>query len=112
MGYSYVETFVYTQGSFYGCSRTEFKDLVEKNGMRFLGSMTFFNPLNKTEKEIKKWWKKTISDHLEAGVKYLSTSNNALQNIKSLEELNNIPQESSATETVLSPDSLIVYEEF
>ena len=71
MGYSYVETFVYKKGSFYGCSPTEFKDLVEKNGMRFLGSMTFYNPLDKTEKEIEKWWKKTISDHKEAGVAYI-----------------------------------------
>ncbi|MEL6442349.1 MAG: DDE-type integrase/transposase/recombinase [Cyanobacteria bacterium J06621_8] len=31
---------------------------------------------------------------------------------KSLEELHNIPQESSTTETALSPDSLVVYEEF
>ena len=87
MGYSYVETFVYKNGSFYNYSPTEFKDLVKKNGMRFLGSMTFFDPINKTEKEIKKWWKKTISDHLEAGIEYLSTSNNALQNIKFLAEL-------------------------
>jgi sugar phosphate isomerase/epimerase len=87
MGYSYVETFVYREGSFYDYSPTEFKDLVEKNGMRFLGSMTFFDPVDKSEKEIKKWWDKTILDHKKAGVAYLSTSNNNLKNIKSLSQL-------------------------
>jgi len=87
MGYSYIETFVYKEGEFYGYSPTEFRALVEKNGMRFLGSMTFYNPVNKSKKEIKDWWNKTILDHKKAGVAYLSTSNNNLKNIKSLSEL-------------------------
>ena len=87
MGYSYIETFVYKEGKFYGYSPTEFRALVGKNGMRFLGSMTFYNPIDKTEKEIEKWWSKTILDHKKAGVAYLSTSNNSLKNIKSLSEL-------------------------
>jgi sugar phosphate isomerase/epimerase len=87
MGYSYVETFVYKEGSFYGYSPKEFRALVEKNGMRFLGSMTFYNPIDKSEKEIENWWNKTISDHKEAGVAYISTSNNDIKNIKSLEAL-------------------------
>ncbi|MDX6746619.1 sugar phosphate isomerase/epimerase [Polaribacter sp. PL03] len=87
MGYSYIETFVYKEGKFYGYSPKEFRDVVEKNGMRFLGSMTFYNPVNKSEKEIEKWWSKTILDHKKAGVAYLSTSNNNLKNIKSLSEL-------------------------
>ncbi|WP_218597719.1 sugar phosphate isomerase/epimerase [Polaribacter sp. NJDZ03] len=87
MGYSYIETFVYKEGKFYGYSPKEFRDIVEKNGMRFLGSMTFYNPIDKSEKEIEKWWNKTILDHKNAGVAYLSTSNNNLKNIKSLSEL-------------------------
>lgn len=87
MGYSYVETFVYKEGSFYGYSPKEFRALVEKNGMHFLGSMTFYNPIDKSEKEIENWWNKTISDHKEAGVAYISTSNNDIKNIKSLEAL-------------------------
>ena len=87
MGYSYVETFVYKKGSFYNYSPTEFKTLVEKNGMRFLGSMTFYNPIDKSEKEIENWWHKTILDHKKAGVAYISTSNNDIKNIKTLEDL-------------------------
>jgi len=87
MGYSYVETFVYKKGFFYNYSPTEFKALVEKNGMRFLGSMTFYNPIDKSEKEIENWWHKTILDHKKAGVAYISTSNNDIKNIKTLEDL-------------------------
>ena len=87
MGYSYVETFVYNNGSFYNYSPTEFKELVEKNGMRFLGSMTFYNPIDKSKKEIENWWSKTILDHKEAGVAYISTSNNDIKNIKTLDDL-------------------------
>ena len=87
MGYSYVETFVYKEGSFYNYSPTDFKELVEENGMRFLGSMTFYNPIDKSEKEIENWWNKTISDHKEAGVEYLSTSNSKLKTLRLLEEL-------------------------
>jgi sugar phosphate isomerase/epimerase len=87
MGYSYIETFVYKEGKFYGYSPEEFRELVEKNGMRFLGSMTFYNPVNKSDKEIETWWNKTISDHKKAGVAYLSTSNNSLKKVKSLSEL-------------------------
>ncbi|ARV15665.1 sugar phosphate isomerase/epimerase family protein [Polaribacter sp. SA4-12] len=87
MGYSYVETFVYKKGSFYNYSPAKFKELVEENGMRFLGSMTFYNPIDKSNKEIEKWWRKTILDHKKAGVAYISTSNNDIKNIKNLEDL-------------------------
>ncbi|WP_282080110.1 sugar phosphate isomerase/epimerase family protein [Aquimarina algiphila] len=88
MGYSYVETFVYRDGSFYGYSPEEFKATVEKAGMQFLGSMTFFDPENKSDDAlITNWWNNTIKDHIAAGVEYLSTSNNNIKNIKSLQEL-------------------------
>jgi len=88
MGYSYVETFVYKEGSFYGYSPEEFKAMVEKAGMQFLGSMTFFDPENKNDNTaITNWWTKTIKDHKIAGVEYLSTSNNKIKQITTKAEL-------------------------
>lgn len=88
MGYSYVETFVYKNGRFYGQTPKQFKAMVQKSGMSFLGSMTFFDPVNKNDDvQIKTWWNKTIEDHKIAGVEYLSTSNSKIKNIKSLKEL-------------------------
>lgn len=88
MGYSYVETFVYKEGGFYGQSPEQFKAMVEKAGMKFLGSMTFFDPENKNDDSaINAWWNKTIQDHKLAGVEYLSTSNSKLKVIKTIKEL-------------------------
>ncbi|MBJ7880657.1 sugar phosphate isomerase/epimerase family protein [Gelidibacter salicanalis] len=88
MGYSYVETFVYKNGGFYGQSPTQFKAMVEKAGMKFLGSMTFFDPENKNDDAaINTWWTKTIQDHKKAGVEYLSTSNSKIKNIKTIKDL-------------------------
>jgi sugar phosphate isomerase/epimerase len=88
MGYSYVETFVYKDGGFYGQSPTQFKAMVEKAGLKFLGSMTFFDPEDKNDDAaINAWWNKTIQDHKIAGVEYLSTSNSKLKGIKTIKEL-------------------------
>ena len=88
MGYSYVETFVYKNGGFYDQSPTQFKAMVEKAGMQFLGSMTFFDPEDKNDDvAIHTWWNKTIQDHKKAGVEYLSTSNSKLKGIKTIKEL-------------------------
>jgi sugar phosphate isomerase/epimerase len=88
MGYSYVETFVYKEGGFYGRSPEQFKVMVEKSGMKFLGSMTFFDPEDKNDDAaINTWWNKTIQDHKKAGVEYLSTSNSKLKGIKTIKEL-------------------------
>lgn len=88
MGYSYVETFVYDKGTFYGMSPTEFRNLVEVNEMQFLGSMTFHDlPAADGWEGAIKWWSKTIDDHVTAGVKYLTTSNNQLKSLKTKAEL-------------------------
>ncbi|WP_166425798.1 sugar phosphate isomerase/epimerase [Paraglaciecola sp. 20A4] len=88
MGYSYVETFVYNDGTFYGMSPTEFRTVVEASGMQFLGSMTFHDlpDTDDWEKNLK-WWSKTVDDHQEAGVKYLTISNNQLKSVKTKAEL-------------------------
>ncbi|MDU0356208.1 sugar phosphate isomerase/epimerase [Paraglaciecola aquimarina] len=88
MGYSYVETFVYDDGAFYGMSPVEFRDLVQANGMQFLGSMTFHDlPTDDNWQSALKWWAKTIDDHVLADVKYLTTSNNQLKTVKTKAEL-------------------------
>ena len=88
MGYSYVETFVYDKGTFYGMSPTEFRNVVKANGMQFLGSMTFHDlPAADDWENALMWWSKTIDDHVDAGVEYLTTSNNQLKLVKSKEEL-------------------------
>ncbi|SFC06892.1 Sugar phosphate isomerase/epimerase [Algibacter lectus] len=88
MGYSYVETFVYREGGFYGYTPEAFKAVVKKAGMRFLGSMTFFDPADKNDDvAIKFWWNKAIQDHKKAGVEYLSTSNIKIKSIKTIKEL-------------------------
>ncbi|MGJ8694009.1 MAG: sugar phosphate isomerase/epimerase family protein [Thalassotalea sp.] len=88
MGYSFVETFVYDNGTFYGMSPTEFRNLVEANGMEFLGSMTFHDlPAADAWENALQWWSNTIDDHVAAGVEYLSTSNNQLKSVKTKAEL-------------------------
>jgi len=88
MGYSYVETFVYDNGTFYGMSPTEFRKVVEAQGMKFLGSMTFHDlPTADSWESSMEWWSKCIDDHLAAGVEYLTTSNNQLKSVKTKAEL-------------------------
>lgn len=88
MGYSFVETFVYRDRSFYGMSPEEFRSEVETSGMDFLGSMTFRNlPDNTDWQESMKWWETCIQDHLAAGVEFLTTSNNQLKSVHTLAEL-------------------------
>jgi sugar phosphate isomerase/epimerase len=88
MGFSYVETFVYLDRKFYGMSPVEFRKLVEANGLKFTGSMTFKNlPESSNYQQTMDWWKVCIQDHLDAGVEYLTTSNTELQKITSLKQL-------------------------
>lgn len=88
MGYEFVETFVYRDRSFYGMTPREFRGEVESAGMRFLGSMTFRDLPDATAwQESMNWWETCIQDHLAAGVEYLTTSNNQLKSLQSLDEL-------------------------
>ncbi|MBM1104536.1 TIM barrel protein [Aurantibacter crassamenti] len=88
MGYSFVETFVYSNGGFYDMQPTEFRKVVEQSGMQFLGSMTFYDLPKKSDwSTAMNWWQKCIEDHKKAGILYLSTSNNQIKKIKTKEEL-------------------------
>lgn len=90
MGYSFVETFVYKDGGFYGMSPVAFRSAVEEAGMGFLGSMTFHDiPDADTDSwdESMSWWARCIEDHIAAGVEYLTTSNHQLKSVETLIEL-------------------------
>ena len=90
MGYSYIETFVYKDRSFYGLSPLDFKKLVEDNHLKFTGSMTFYNLPSDDKQAWKKamqWWRECIEDHKQAGVEYLTISNNQIKEITTLAEL-------------------------
>jgi len=88
MGYSYVETFAYDNGAFYGVSPKEFRNVVETQGMQFLGSMVLYDlPAADAWGSAITWWSKTVDDHVEAGVKYLTTSNHQLKLVKTKADL-------------------------
>ncbi len=93
MGFSYVETFVYNKGRFYGMTPLEFKKLVEDQGMKFKGSMVFQDlPDVENLHQAMAWWGKCISDHREAGVKYMTTSNHQVHQMKTKADLDRFCQ--------------------
>jgi sugar phosphate isomerase/epimerase len=72
MGYKFVETAGYGDGKFYGMSPADFKALVEKSGMQFLGSHTGQNlPDSANWETTMTWWDNAIAAHKEAGVKWI-----------------------------------------
>lgn len=88
MGFSYVETFVYNDGKFYGMTPLEFKKILNINELEFTGSMVFMDlPEDNHWQVSMQWWEQCIKDHKEAGVKYITTSNNEIGKIKSIEDL-------------------------
>ena len=78
MGYSAVEAANYDQGrgTFYGRTPQQFKNDVEKSGMKVLSSHTSHG-LSGEElasgdfSKALDWWRKCISDHKAAGMKYI-----------------------------------------
>jgi sugar phosphate isomerase/epimerase len=79
---------VYNDRKFYGMSAKQFRKLVEDNGMTFKGSMTFKSlPANADWTATMNWWNTCIQDHIDAGVEYITTSNNDIKKITSLKEL-------------------------
>jgi sugar phosphate isomerase/epimerase len=72
MGYKFVETAGYNEGKFYGMTPTEFKELCEASGMKFLGSHTGQNvPTKENWDSTMAWWDAAIEAHAEAGVKWI-----------------------------------------
>ncbi len=84
MGFSYVETFVFDGNGFYGMSPLAFKNLVEECGLQFKGSMVFKDlPPVKEMNATMEWWQNCINKHQEAGVEFITTSNNRVHELKS-----------------------------
>jgi len=72
MGYTFVEAAGYRDGKFYGMDPVEFKNLVEANGMAFLGSHTGRDVPDSTNlEETMAWWDTCIDAHVAAGVKWI-----------------------------------------
>jgi len=72
MGYKYAEAFGYKDGKIYGKSVTEFKDLLEKNGIKMISSHVG-QPVPDSANWAKtmSWWDECIAAHKAAGVSYL-----------------------------------------
>lgn len=78
MGYTSIEAANYDNGKFYGRTPEEFKNAVEKVGMRVLSSHTS-KGLSDNElasgdfSESLKWWDQCIAAHKAAGMSYIVT---------------------------------------
>ncbi len=72
MGYKFVEAAGYGDGKFYGMAPADFKALVEKSGMQFLGSHAGQGlPDSASWDATMIWWDNAIAAHKEAGVKWI-----------------------------------------
>lgn len=72
IGYNFVEAAGYADGKFYNMEPEAFRNLVESNGMQFLGShcgQAVPDSLNWDS--IMEWWDECIAAHKKAGVKYI-----------------------------------------
>ena len=87
-GYDFVEAADYNDGKFYGMSPADFKALVEKNGMIFLGSHAKHAiPDSGSWESLMPWWDQCIAAHKEAGVEFIvqpSLSDTAYNSIEGL----------------------------
>ncbi len=88
IGYSFVEAAGYSDGKFYGMEPTDFKALLEKNGMAMKGSHTGMNlPKEGEWDQAMEWWDTCIAAHKEAGVKYLVKPSMGGESYRSLDTL-------------------------
>jgi sugar phosphate isomerase/epimerase len=72
MGYKFVEAAEYGEGKIYGMEPTEFKNLCEKNGLKFLGAHTGQDvPTAETWDNTMAWWDVCIAAHKKAGAKWI-----------------------------------------
>jgi sugar phosphate isomerase/epimerase len=72
IGYDFVESAGYNDGKIYGMEPTEFKALVEENGMLYLGAHSKKSiPDSVSWESVMPWWDECIAAHKEAGAKYI-----------------------------------------
>ncbi len=72
MGYDFVESAGYSDGMIYGMEPEEFKALVEKNGMIYLGAHSGQAiPDSGSWESLMPWWDECIATHKAAGAEYI-----------------------------------------
>lgn len=72
MGYDYVESAGYNDGLIYGMDPENFKELVEENGMLYLGAHSGQSiPDSGSWVDLMPWWDKCIATHKAAGAEYI-----------------------------------------
>ncbi len=73
MGYQYVEHANYIDRKFYGYNATEFKKILEGNGLKMLSGHTVMGKdhWDKTKKEFTDAWKYTVDDAATAGQEFV-----------------------------------------
>ncbi|MCU4176956.1 sugar phosphate isomerase/epimerase [Marinilabiliaceae bacterium N1Y90] len=88
MGYTFVETAGYNNGQFYGMEPTDFKQLLNDNGLAFISSHTG-QPLpdSSSWERTMNWWDTCIEAHVKAGVRYIVQPSMDKHGYGSLEDL-------------------------
>lgn len=88
MGYTFAEAAGYSDGKFYGMEPSEFKALLNKNGLDLLSSHSG-HPLPDAADWDKtmEWWDACIDAHQAAGVKYIVQASMGQKGYGSLEDL-------------------------
>ena len=72
IGYDFVESAGYNDGKIYGMEPLEFKALVEKNGMVYLGAHSGQAiPDSGSWESLMPWWDECIATHKAAGAEYI-----------------------------------------
>ena len=71
MGYTHVETADYANGSIYGMKPSEFKKLVNDNGLKCTSAHVNQSYSKENEAEVMMWWDKCVDAHNELGCKYM-----------------------------------------
>lgn len=88
IGYKFVEAAGYADGKFYGMEPVAFKNLVEANGMTFLGSHGGqYLPDSASRGTIMQWWDQCVAAHRLAGVKYMVQASMGQHAYRSLDTL-------------------------
>ncbi|WP_423130241.1 sugar phosphate isomerase/epimerase family protein [Gaoshiqia sp. Z1-71] len=88
IGYTYVEAAGYGDGLFYGMKPTEFRALLEENGMSMRGSHTGINlPKEGEWEQAMEWWDACIAAHQAAGAEWIVKPSMGGDSYRSLDTL-------------------------
>jgi sugar phosphate isomerase/epimerase len=72
IGYTFVEPAGYSDGKFYDMNPTDFRSLIESNGMAVISSHTGYPvPDSVRWDSVMAWWDVCIAAHAETGTKYI-----------------------------------------